>query len=208
MSYGYSDDIFDLLYEDSGWNLIYTQDNGLSVYNKKIDSIAIRAIKVTYIDTVDINIFTSTVLDGNRHTEFLEKSHLTKSYILEQMGDTTLTYQYLDLPIISDRNYVSVNVLKYIKKNIHHQMNWSFMGDIKNEKILQNISDDAVLMTNGVGGWEIEKLDDGRSLITYRIIADPGGWIPEFLINESNKILAPNTIEAMVSEAKKRAVAE
>ena len=41
-------------------------------------------------------------------------------------------------------------------------------------------------MTNGVGGWEIEKLDDGRSLITYRIIADPEGWIPEFLINESN----------------------
>ena len=87
-------------------------------------------------------------------------------------------------------------------------MNWSFLSDIKNEKMLQNRSDDAVLMTNGVGGWEIQKLDDGRSLITYRIIADPDGWIPEFLINQSNKILAPNTIEAMVNEAKRRELAE
>ena len=87
-------------------------------------------------------------------------------------------------------------------------MNWSFLSNIKSKEILQSISDDAILMTEGLGGWEIKKLDDERSLITYRIIADPGGWIPGFLINESNKILAPNTIEAMVNEAKRRAVDE
>ena len=170
ISYGYSDDVLNILYDDSGWNLVYTKDNGLSVYNKKIDSIPIHAIKVTYTDTVDISTFTRTVLDGNRHTEFLEKSHLTKSHILEQREDTVWTYQYLDLPIIANRNYISLNILRYIEKNIHHQMNWSFLSDIMSEKMLQNISDDAVLMTKGVGGWEIQRLDDGRSLITYRII--------------------------------------
>ena len=205
---GYGDDVFNSLYDDSNWNLVYTKNNGLSVYNKKIDSIPIKAIKVTYIDTVDIDTFTDTVLQGDRHTEFLEKSHLTKSHIIKQIGDSTLTYQYLDLPVISNRNYISINVLRHIEKGVHHQMNWSFLKNIEDPEIIKNISDDAILMIDGIGGWEIKKIDDIRSLITYRIIADPGGWIPGFLINQSNKILAPNTIEAMVNEAKRRELAK
>ena len=60
---GYGDDVFNSLYNDSNWNLVYTKDNGLSVYNKKIDSIPIKAIKVTYIDTVDID---TSFFNGNQ----------------------------------------------------------------------------------------------------------------------------------------------
>ena len=198
--------ILEDLYDSDGWSLVYTKDNGVQVYNKKNDRMSLNSVKVTYTDTVDIKILAGAIMNGDRHAEFMKKSHLSESRVLSFVGDSVWTYQYLDLPIISDRHYVSLNVLTEISSGTHYRMNWRMLSDgskgFKGEEI--NKKPHAVHVVDGVGGWEIKSLGNNVTEVTYRIVIDPGGWIPNFLVNQSNKALAPDTIMSMVQEAKRR----
>src|SRR5690606_16839033 len=54
------------------------------------------------------------------------------------------------------------------------------------------------------GAWLAEPLDDGKhTRLTYRLLTNPGGMIPDFVVGLSNTIAIPELFEAV----RKRSVA-
>ncbi len=52
------------------------------------------------------------------------------------------------------------------------------------------------------GSWELVPLDKGRTLVTYTLFTDPGGSVPDFLINLGTNVTLPGVIEAVRKRVK------
>lgn len=57
------------------------------------------------------------------------------------------------------------------------------------------------LKTND-GSWELTPLDNGRTLATYTVFADPGGLIPDWIINLGTTQTLPDVIRSLRKRVK------
>jgi hypothetical protein len=54
------------------------------------------------------------------------------------------------------------------------------------------------------GSWRFERLEAGRTRVTYTLFADPAGAIPPFLVHGSQRSAARESIETGIAKAKAR----
>jgi carbon monoxide dehydrogenase subunit G len=47
------------------------------------------------------------------------------------------------------------------------------------------------------GEWKVEPFGDNRTLLTYRVVTDPGGFAPKFLVNSFTKKTLPQVISGV-----------
>ena len=125
--------------------------------------------------------------------------------------DTTFLYQILDLPIISDRHYITKNYTDTITSN-HYRLNW-MINSKQNLSLFNDFIEfkkdehkDPIFIVDGVGSWEIKALNYEQTLVSYYVLIDPGGWIPDYLVTYANKALGPDTVLLMLGEGKKRGI--
>ena len=55
-----------------------------------------------------------------------------------------------------------------------------------------------------IGIWNIDFLDDGTSIISYRLLIDPGGYLPDFAVDHVNKVNIVNLFRDVINEGKRR----
>ncbi|MFO0759426.1 MAG: SRPBCC family protein [Byssovorax sp.] len=53
------------------------------------------------------------------------------------------------------------------------------------------------------GSWELKTLDDGGTLVTYSVHAEPNTAVPDFIRESAQKKAIPEMIERVTAEAKK-----
>ena len=163
------------------------------------------------LTSVPMEYVVDAILDGENHEEFMGTSHVVESEFIDSpIVDTTFVYQMLDLPIISDRHYITKNYTDTIKVNRHYRLNWLINSkqnilffsdyiDKKNEKY-----GTPIFVEDGAGSWEVEYIDDKTISVTYIVLTDPGGWIPNQVVSYVNKKLGPDTVIMMVEEGRRR----
>ena len=62
---------------------------------------------------------------------------------------------------------------------------------------------DGVVRTRKVtGGWTLQGLADGTTEVTYEVNADPGGWLPAWIVNFGTKKLPLTTLTNMRQQVK------
>ena len=61
------------------------------------------------------------------------KCHVVESKLLDfAINDTTFLYQMLDLPVVSDRHYITKNYTDTVSAS-HYRLNWSINHDQNSE---------------------------------------------------------------------------
>jgi len=68
---------------------------------------------------------------------------------------------------------------------------------------IPDLHQNASLIKNISGGWEIVKTNNGTLLVTHHGYMDPGGNVPIWLVNESLTSGPPKTIEGLKNLVKK-----
>ena len=198
------------MFESEGWNSVHVHSDSLTVYKKKLTGPEIPAFKATMISSVPMEYIVEAVADGGNHEEFMGSSHVVESeFIGNSNADTTYSYQMLDLPIVNDRHYITTNFNDTISVN-HIRMNWmidtnknlSDFNDFVDKK--NDIHRNPIFIEDGVGSWELKRLANGKTEVSYYVLINPGGWIPNSLINYVNKSLGPDTVIMMVKEGSRR----
>ena len=198
------------MFNQDGWVIENEHSDSLSVFKKKLNGPKIPAFKATMISSIPIDYIMEAILDGENHEEFMGSSHVIESeFIGDSKGDTTYSYQMLDLPIISDRHYITTNFNDTLS-NYHYRMNWM----VDNEKNISDFSEfvdkknkehgKPIFIEDGVGSWELRHLDNNKTEVSYYVLINPGGWIPNSLVTYVNKSLGPNTVIMMVKEGARR----
>ena len=196
--------ILDEVLNSDDWVIVNQKSDSLSVYKKNIDGIKIPVFKATMITSVHLEGVMDAVLDANGQQEFLADSHLKESRLLDySILDTTFLYQILDLPIISNRHYITKNYTDTIKAGEHYQMNWLIDSEQNQELFSDFIATKSaqyknpIFITDGLGSWELKRLNPNQTEVTYYVLIDPGGMIPDYLVSYANRTVGPGTVIAV-----------
>jgi len=211
LSYDNNTYLLSKMFDQNNWNIVNHHSDSLTVYKKKLEDISIPAFKATMITSIPMDYIISAILDGDNHEEFMGTSHVVESEFVDSpLKDTTFVYQMLDLPIISDRHYITKNYTDTVIVNKHYRLNW--MIDSKQNKLffrnyIENKNkkySSPLFMENGAGSWEVKYIDSDKVAVSYIVLTDPGGWIPSSIVSYVNKKLGPDTVIMMVEEGRKR----
>jgi hypothetical protein len=118
-------------------------------------------------------------------------------------------YQYLDVPVFSDRYWIlrgffTVETTDKGDKKIFH---WDKISQEYPEiqKQIQDKNPYALEPIINVGAWAFEPTDkEGTMLLSYYICSHPGGSVPVALQSIATEKTLPNNIKDILTEGKKR----
>ena len=94
-----------LLHEEAGWEAVETQDGGLIIEEKRIPGISVRAVKVEQVLDIQPEILAQVIEDVANYNRFLTSATGLECDLLSQDSTQLIGFQYVDIPLISDRIY-------------------------------------------------------------------------------------------------------
>ena len=195
------------LYDDNGWNKPSIID-GISLSTKRVPNMSIKAVKVHIETNIPKNIITDIIMDIKNYNNYFINSKKLYFQVINRDSNSIDGYQFISVPIpfIKDREYffrMSSNTFlpDYPKTFIH----WHTL----NKDIYSYISTDfqsgkELYLDTGVGIWNIDFLDDSTFILSYRLLIDPGGYLPDFAVDHVNKVNIISLFRDVINEGRRR----
>jgi ribosome-associated toxin RatA of RatAB toxin-antitoxin module len=178
----------------SDWEKISEKD-GTLVERRTVPGLRISAVRVTARSPLAPAAVFETIWKQQEHLEFVP--FLTRTNILSDTGDERVTYEQLALPFVRDRDY-TVRLRKRVDPE-------AYRYDIQIES-----ANDAgpppgggyVRVTKIRGSWSVEPSPDGKgSVVRYEMQNDPGGSIPSWIVDRTQRHSAVDLVHAMLKRA-------
>lgn len=176
------------------WTEAYHK-NGLVIFTKDIAE-GRRVIAVSEVEVPPEAVF-NVLVDFEHYWEFMP--YVKESEVLSRTGDNeVVTYARIAPPFISERDYpLKVRLTRgsagegTTKDNVF-KVEWTALPEAKPEV------GGVVRVKLNEGSWLAEPLDDSRhTRLTYTLLTDPGGFIPDFVFNLSNTVAIPDLFDAV-----------
>jgi hypothetical protein len=177
------------------WTEAYHK-NGLVIFTKDIAE-GRRVIAVSEVEVPPEAVF-NVLVDFEHYPEFMP--YVKESEVLSRTGDNeVVTYARIAPPFISERDYpLKVRLTHGLAgsddkfKGSTYKVEWSALPEAKPEV------EGVVRIKLNEGSWLAEPLDGGRrTRLTYTLLTDPGGLIPDFVFNLSNTVAIPELFDAV-----------
>ncbi|MCF7824916.1 MAG: hypothetical protein K9N35_12200 [Candidatus Marinimicrobia bacterium] len=192
------------LYSEEAWEAVSVAEDGIIIEEKIIPGISVKAVRVSKIMAIDPHILAEVVEDVTNYKSFLTSAPGMVCDLLEVNDDGLIAYQYVDVPLISDRVY---GFKMYRPDSAGTRVDWQLLP--KDELGDFQINDrSAVYIDYGVGSWSMKALDDGTYEVSYRLIMDPGGWIPDRMSDYFNKVSITGIFRDAIIETQRRSLTE
>jgi len=190
------------LYDEEKWTLVEKRDDGISVAEKEIDGIDVKAVKVSQVVDVNPEILARVIEDLANYGQFLTSAPGMECTLLADNDDHIVGYQYVEVPLISDRVYA---FKMFRPDTLSTRVDWELvpqksLGDFTiNER-------SGVYIDVGVGSWSMNKRPDGKLNVSYRLVMDPGGWIPDAVSDYFNRVSIVGIFKDALIETERRGV--
>lgn len=162
---------------DKGDWKLRKQENGIQVYTRDVDGASLDQLRVISYMNASLSSIVAVIMDANRFSEWIYSC--AESKILKQI-DTMDQYQYevIDIPApFSDRDAVIHFTLWQDKKTKVVYTHSVATPDFIPKK------DGLVRLPVFDGVYQLIPLTDGKVEIIYTLQTDPGGYIPDWLVN-------------------------
>jgi Polyketide cyclase / dehydrase and lipid transport len=130
------------------------------------------------------------VTDNDNFEEFMP--YVTQSDVEQGEEGAIINYQHLDFPFPVGDRYYKINIINTIESKKRGQVFISAWTYVKGSG---NIDDT-------YGSWILEEYNKGKTLVTYIVCTDIGGWIPSWAQNMATEIALPEIIERVRQQEK------
>ena len=179
------------------WEKVSDKD-GVLVERRTVPGLRVSAIRVTARSPLEPGAVFETIWKQQEHLEFVP--FLKQLRILSDTGDERVAYEQLALPFVRDRDY-TVRLRKRVDPAVDRY------------EILIESANDAgpppdrsyVRVTNIRGKWTVEAGPDGKgSIVRYDLQSDPGGIIPAWLVDRTQRHAAADLVRAMIRRTQER----
>ena len=116
--------LLDELKKNEGWSLIENRLDSIRVYEKHIQKMSLKALKVEKIIDFDYEIIFNTVMDIGNYPTIMSSPDML-SFILGQKEEFIYAYNHFPIPFpfIEDRHYFFK-----IKKVSNKELNWTLLS--------------------------------------------------------------------------------
>ena len=161
------------------WNVIHENNDFVHFMPRMLESILVNPDAIAKAKALKFDYNTG---DPKELVHFLKKHRVDK-----MTGTTGYFFSLLNVPWPATNRWYIIKLDDFVTSGRWYQ-HWSLvLGNLK---------------TND-GSWELVPLDNNRTLVTYTVFSDPGGEIPDWIINIGTKQTLPGVIEALRKRVKK-----
>ena len=198
--------LLDELKENDGWTLVESRFDSIMIYEKDIDSMELKALRVEKIINFDYQYILDTVMDIGGYPEALESSDLI-SFIVGQKDDFIYAYNHVPIPFpfIDDRHYFFK-----IKKTSNNEIAWTLVSEseaasIYKFKRIMDKKSGSVYIDYGAGIWRAQPITKELSNVSYSLYMDSGGLITNYLNDLFTSQSLINLYKGVLSSSRKEA---
>ena len=193
------------LKDNKDWILVEDRSDSIRVYEKQIDKMNLKALKVEKVINFNPKSILEIVMDINKYSSILSSDDLT-SFIIGQRNNLIYAYNHIPIPLpfIEDRHYIFT-----IKKVSDKEVSWSLVDYAKVKstsrlKAMINKNPTAVYLDYGAGFWYVEPLTESISQVSYTLYMDSGGSLTNNLNDLFTSQSIINLYKSVLTEGKNR----
>lgn len=172
------------------WTEAYRR-NELVIFTRDVEA-RHEIIAVSEVDAPPETVF-NVVSDFEHYQDFMP--YVEESRVLSRKSDRdVITYARIAPPFVSERDYpLQVRITHGSSSNGGvFKVEWTARPEARPE------IEGVVRVKLNEGSWMAEPLDDGRrTRLTYTVLTNPGGLIPDFVVSMSNTVAIPELFEAV-----------
>ena len=186
------------------WELAADSD-GVKVYGRqREDGGAVREMKaIGLIDAPPAEVW-KAVRDYDNYPKTMPYVEDGKVLSREGGDKITVLYSKLNTPMVDRRDYIIrlVDESNWQDGKGFMKVTWTVVNDM-DDKV--PVPKDVVRVRVNEGYWLLEPREDGKkTFATYYVFTDPGGSIPNFIINKANTLAVPRVFEAIKKTVTKK----
>lgn len=162
--------------QESDWKL-EKENDGISVYTREVGGMKIKEFKATATIETKIKVLVDMVIDAETYVDWIDK--MEEAEIVEKVNENEFyIYSQVDVPWPFDnRDIVTLNkVIKDEKTGAVTIAITAVSGKVPEK-------DGVIRMPESSGFWKFSPNKEGKIAVVYQYLADPGGGIPEWLVN-------------------------
>jgi hypothetical protein len=143
-------------------------------------------------------VLMNVITDFGNYKDFMPFT--TRSKIVKTKGKTVYSYQFLDVPILSNRDYViAVTDVSYKDKkgDIVYKTQW-----MPSNELAPSLPSDTIRININEGYWTLQGRQNGKAtLVNYYLYTSPGGSVPTWAANKGNTDALPDMFEAIEKQS-------
>jgi len=151
-----------------------------------------------------LSVLETIVLDIPSQSQW-SSAGVTESITLEQSETHIDYYQYLSIPIVSDRHWFLQAQL--IKTEESFRFVWQPLKKGKHATLIAKKRKKyagAVEPIINIGEWKFSQLTSTKNQVQYSICTHPGGYIPKHFRSVGTIKTLPTNVKELILEAKRR----
>jgi len=182
-------ELFKLLKSDLEWNMLEKTDDMITISIKNLPGSDLNAVKVEKTLQLNPGIVSDIIMDLDNYNRFLSNAQSLDTKIISRSDNNLIGYQHIsiDIPFFDDREYLfQISKQEWIDESstiLCHWMLLDYEDTMNNKEIMKQVT----YLSYGAGVWQAKYLSPGNFNISYRLYMDPGGSIPDFLIDIINR---------------------
>jgi len=182
--------------------LVEALEDGITIAEKEVDGIAVKAVKVSQVVDINPETLAQVIEDITNYGTFLKSAPGMECNLLETNEDHIIGYQYVDIPLISDRVYA---FKMYRPDSSSTRVDWELVPQNSLGELRVN-QRSGVYIDVGVGSWSMQQRSDGTYRVSYRLVMDPGGWIPDSISDYFNRVSIVGIFKDAIMETERRSL--
>jgi hypothetical protein len=176
----------------------FTHDDdvdGISVESRSVTGSKFVELRFTATTTKTVESLCDAAF-GNGKLDANSDAEVKSRKILEESADERVTYDQIQAPVVSDRDYA---ILAKRIREPNGTCRTTFVTANEKAPKLQ----DGWVRIDISGSWRFEP-KDGKTLVTYTIFTDPGGSIPAWMIEGRRKKSGIENMKRLIARGKER----
>ena len=199
------DVLLQTLKSNQNWTFV-AKKGEVTLSTKPIKNMSLVAFMAKQKTNIPSKIIQDIVMDVKNYGQYFPSAGEFVFNEVKKFSGVVEGYHLLpvDLPFMKDREYFfRVHSGGYDKEDNVSIVHW-YLIDEPEKVQTQNTSKGAIYLNYGAGLWMAEHNDDGEYMLSYRLYLDPGGSIPDFVIELLNKMSIVDVFNDVLSEASRR----
>lgn len=193
------------LEEESGWEDVGTMEReGIAVQGRHKVIEGVDCLEASAVTTHDPEVMKAIILDIRANTDW-SSADLKVSDVLKESSTEIDYVQVLEVPApFADRYWFLRGVIA--ETEAMWQFSWAWIdGKTEYPDVYSKVvGEDLVEVDVNVGSWALLPVEGAGTQARFRSCTNVGGSIPKWAGEQAAKLMLPNNIEDLFSEAQKR----
>lgn len=162
--------------DEPNWELVNSED-GIEVYTRTTASSSVKQIRIVCLVKSSMETITNFMLNASLYSSWVYKCD--SSRLIKKVNNNEFSYYItINFPFPLDDRDLYVNSTNFIDPVTGIYYARSIKGEPESTQ-----NNEYVHISEFESSWKISPLENGNLQIDYKVLSNPGGEIPTWLVN-------------------------